>query len=260
MQGDNGVGDIRLAGFIALGRRTTTVSLGLGDRLSGRRIVRVPPPHWTGAILGAARHASLRCGRPARAHPDIPDDQGNREDERGQVTDNSHGSFQDARRPIKESSTHKQPSFSAACPSVVTDTSRYTGAVGWRERIALLVLTVMTALPAAGAFCAMTCASAAEAMAAHHAAGQRCDDATVTSSSSQIGVRSGHDCRTHDGAVLSMATTPAVRADVGLTAPPATNEGICTVAAGLVPFTPPFAYTPRPGTAPPTTTPLVLRV
>jgi hypothetical protein len=43
----------------------------------------VPAPHGTGAVLGAARHASFRCGRPARAHPDIPDNQGNREDERG---------------------------------------------------------------------------------------------------------------------------------------------------------------------------------
>jgi hypothetical protein len=132
--------------------------------------------------------------------------------------------------------------------------------VSWRERIALLVLTVMTALPAAGAFCAMTCSSASAAMAAHHAAGQRCDDATAPSSSPQIGVRSGHDCRTHDGAVLSMATTPAVRADVGLTAPPATSESVPSVVASLVPLTPPFAYTPPPGTAPPTATPLVLRI
>jgi hypothetical protein len=137
--------------------------------------------------------------------------------------------------------------------------SRYTGAVSWRERIALVVLTVMTALPAAGAFCAMTCFSA-EALAAHHAAGQRCDDATAPSLSTQLGVRSGHDCRTHDGAVLSMATTPAVRADVSLTAPPATSESVPSVVANLVPLTPPFAYTPPRGTAPPTATPLVLRI
>jgi hypothetical protein len=131
--------------------------------------------------------------------------------------------------------------------------------VSWRERIALLVLTVMTALPAAGVFCAITC-SASEALAAHHAAGQRCDDATASSSSTRIGMRSGHDCRTHDGAALSMATTPAVREDVGVTAPPATNESLRSVVASLVPLTPPLAYTPPPGTAPPTTTPLVLRV
>lgn len=132
--------------------------------------------------------------------------------------------------------------------------------MSWRDRIALFVLTVLTALPAAGALCAMTCLSASDAMAAHHAAAQRCDDATATSSSAQIGARSEHDCQTRDGAVLSMATTAAVRADVGLTAPPATNDGVIPVVASLVPLTPPWAYTPPPGTAPPTATPLVLRI
>jgi hypothetical protein len=116
----------------------------------------------------------------------------------------------------------------------------------------------MAALPAAGAFCAMTCFSASRA--AHHGAGQRCEDAIAASSSTQIGARSEHDCRTHDGAVLSMATTPAIRADVDLTAPPATTESAPSAATSLVPLTPLLAYTPPPGTAPPTTTPLVLRV
>ena len=147
-----------------------------------------------------------------------------------------------------------------AAQSPASRASRYTGAVSWRERIALFVLTAVTALPAAGAFCAMRCFSASDAMADHHASGQRCDDATIPSSGTQIGARSEHDCRTHDGAVLSLATTPAVRADVGLTAPPATNDGVPSVVAIVVPFTPPSAYTPPPGTAPPTATPLVLRI
>jgi hypothetical protein len=132
--------------------------------------------------------------------------------------------------------------------------------VSWRERIALFVLSIMVALPAAGAFCAMTCLSASHATASHHGAAQRCDDATVSSSSAQIGTRSEHDCRIHGGAVRSMATTPAARADVGLMAPPAINEAIPSAVASFVPLTPPLAYTPPPGTAPPTTTPLVLRV
>jgi hypothetical protein len=144
--------------------------------------------------------------------------------------------------------------------SAALSASRYTGAVSWRERIALFVLAVLIAIPAAGAFCAMTCVSASDAMSAHHGAAERCDDATAASSSAQVGARSAHDCRTHDGAVLSMATTPAARGDVGLTSPPATNESIPSVAASLVLFTPLLAYTPPPGTAPPTTTPLVLRV
>ena len=138
--------------------------------------------------------------------------------------------------------------------------SRYTGAVSWRERIALFVLAIMVALPAAGAFCAMTCLSASHAMASHHEAAQRCDDAAVSSSGAQIGTRSGHDCRTHDGAVRDMATTPAARADDGLMAPPAVHEAIPSAVASLELLTPPLAYTPPPGTRPPTTTPLVLRV
>lgn len=129
-----------------------------------------------------------------------------------------------------------------------------------RERIALFVLSIMTALPAAGTFCAMTCFSAPAAMAGHHAAGQRCDDATSPLSGAQLGARSGHDCRTHDGAVVSLATTPAVRADAGLTASPATSDSAPSVVASLVPLRPLFAYTPPLGTAPPTATLLVLRI
>jgi hypothetical protein len=77
------IGEIRLGGIFALRGGTATISLCLGERFSGCRLVRVPAPHWTGPVLGAARHARFRCGRPARADPDIPDNQGNREDERG---------------------------------------------------------------------------------------------------------------------------------------------------------------------------------
>jgi hypothetical protein len=144
--------------------------------------------------------------------------------------------------------------------SAVSRASRYTVAVSWRERIALFVLTVMVALPAAGAICAMTCFSASDAMAAHHSVGQRCEDASVASPILHIGSRSQHDCRTHDGAVLSMATTPAARADVGLTPPPATDESTPFAITSLVLLASPLAYTPPPGTAPPTITPVVLRV
>lgn len=148
--------------------------------------------------------------------------------------------------------------YHVAAHSAALGASRYTGSVSWRHRIALLVLTVMTASPAAGAFCAMTCLSASDA--AHHGAEQRCEDATAAPSGTQVGPGSKHDCRTHDDAVLSMATTPAVRADVGLTAPPATAETAPSAAASLVPVSPLVAYTPPHGTTPPTTTPLVLRV
>lgn len=138
--------------------------------------------------------------------------------------------------------------------------SRYTETVVWRIRIAWLVLTVMAALPAAGAFCAMTCLSASDAMVAHHGMKQRCEDSTAASSGTQIGAVSEQDCRNHDGAVLTMATTPALRADVGLVALEPAPEAFDSAFASLVLLTRSPAYIPPQGTAPPTTRPLVLRV
>jgi hypothetical protein len=117
----------------------------------------------------------------------------------------------------------------------------------------------MAALPVAGMFCAMTCFSASQAMTADHA-GQHCEDATAASSGSQAKALSERDCRNHDGAVLSLPTTAAFRADAGFAASQATSAAVHSPFASLVPLTRLLVYTPPPGTAPPTTTPLVLRV
>jgi hypothetical protein len=129
----------------------------------------------------------------------------------------------------------------------------------WRYRIAVVLLTVLAALPAAGAVCAMTCLSASDAMASHHGSEQRCDD-EAPASVPQVTAGSQHDCKNHDAVLVKMVTTPAVRADVVITAPAATNETVHATSARLVNLTRFFAYTPQPDTAPPTTTPLVLRV
>jgi hypothetical protein len=137
--------------------------------------------------------------------------------------------------------------------------SRYTEAVIWRYRITVVLLVVLAALPAAGALCAMTCLSASDSMASHHGSEQRCDDEAPVSVP-QVTAGSQHDCGNHDPALVKMATTPAQRADVVIAAPAATNETVYSPSTLLVSLTRFFAYTPQLDTAPPTTTPLVLRV
>ena len=129
----------------------------------------------------------------------------------------------------------------------------------WRYRIAVVLLTVLAALPAAGALCAMTCLSASDSMASHHGSEQRCDD-EAPASVPQVCAGSQHDCANHEAVLAKMVTTPAERADVVTTAPAATNETVRSLSASLLNLTRSFAYTPQPDTAPPTSTPLVLRV
>jgi hypothetical protein len=129
----------------------------------------------------------------------------------------------------------------------------------WRYRIAVALLAVLAALPAAGVLCAMTCLSASDSMASHHASEQRCDDETPASVP-QVTAGSQHDCENHEAVLVKMVTTPAERADVVITAPAATNETVHVSSARLFNLTRFFAYTPQADTAPPTTTPLILRV
>jgi hypothetical protein len=139
--------------------------------------------------------------------------------------------------------------------------SGYTGTVSWRNRIAVVLLAVLAALPAAGALCAMTCLSASDAMTSHHgkSAAQPCDDAT-SEAGARVGSGSQHDCQNHDRAVIEITTTAAHRADAVISALVATTETVLPSLVRPVVSTRSSAYTPPPGTAPPTTTPLVLRV
>jgi hypothetical protein len=141
--------------------------------------------------------------------------------------------------------------------------SRYTDAVIWRHRIAVLLLIVFAALPPAGALCAMTCLTASTVMTGHHGvAARQCDDASPVFSSARIGGHSRHDCRNHDAAVLEIAATPAHRADLIVVTGPALASGVVfPELTTLVAHRPgaSFSYTPPP-VAPSTATPLVLRV
>ena len=145
-------------------------------------------------------------------------------------------------------------------PSGPASKPRYTRSVQWRHRIAVVLLTVLAGSPVSGAVCAMVCESASSAAATHHGSGQKCETPAPPSSAPQISVYSEHDCSTHDGAIRQASTTAAERADVTTKSAPL----IIGAAAieSVVLRNPPtsFDYSSPPGTAPPTTTPLVLRV
>ena len=71
--------------------------------------------------------------------------------------------------------------------------------------------------------------------------------------------QSEHDCSTHDGAIRQATTTPAERADVTAKSVPF-MLGVVQIESVTLPDSHTFLdYSSPPGTAPPTTTPLVLR-
>lgn len=130
----------------------------------------------------------------------------------------------------------------------------------WRHRIAVVLLTVLAGLPIAGTACAMVCESASSAAAAHHGSKQKCEDPAPPSSGPQISGYPEHDCSTHDGAVRQVSTTAAERADVTTKSAPIVIAAVRTESVVFRNSQIFSDYSSPPGTAPPTTTPPVLRV
>jgi hypothetical protein len=130
-----------------------------------------------------------------------------------------------------------------------------------QRTISIVVLAILTALPVSGTLCAMLCDSSAKSSAsAHHDFGTNCEEPRSPSTRTLIQGVSEHDCSTHDAAVRQATSTVAERADgvagsVRLATP--TARAITTA---LIRVDSSFDYDTPPGTAPPTTTPLVLRV
>ena len=139
--------------------------------------------------------------------------------------------------------------------------SRYTRTVPMTQRsIGIVVLAVLTALPVSGAVCAMLCESAATASASgHHGSGTKCEEPDRPSSDVQIRGVSEHDCSTHDAVVRRTSTTATERA-AGVPSPPLAVAAVYATLRDLPVCETAFAHRAPPGTAPPTTTPLVLRV
>ena len=138
-------------------------------------------------------------------------------------------------------------------------TERYTRIVGWKQRVSVVVLMVFVSLPVSGTLCAMICDSAAAAASTHHGSDKNCEEAARPSTGAQIEGASNHDCGDHDAAVRQIASTAAERVELKAAA-------IVFALAGHTSFSslplsaPVIDDTSPPGTAPRTTTPLVLRV
>lgn len=152
-----------------------------------------------------------------------------------------------------------QPRASESAQSGSAFQSRYTRSVQWRYRIAVVLVTLLTGLPVSGAVCAMVCDSASSAAATHHGAGQKCEEPARPSGGPQIGGHSEHDCSTHDGAIRQATTTAAERADMTAKSAPSMISAVQIESVVLIDSQTFFDYSSPPG-APPTTTPLVLRV
>ena len=141
--------------------------------------------------------------------------------------------------------------------------SRYTRHVPWRHRISLVLLIVLTALPASGTVCAMLCDSAAATHgAAHHGSGTDCDDERATTPSPGPAIRgaAGHECSDHGAAILSAVVTTATRGDgspgPGLLVVLPVHASI----SDLDDSDAAFEYRSPPGSPPATASPFVLRV
>jgi hypothetical protein len=121
-------------------------------------------------------------------------------------------------------------------------------------------LAVLAGLPVSGTVCAIVCESASSAAATHHGSGQTCEDPAPPSSGPQISGYPEHDCSTHDAALRQSTTTAAERADLSAASAQLLITVLHATAKPLPASESVFDYNAPPGTAPPTTTPLVLRV
>lgn len=131
--------------------------------------------------------------------------------------------------------------------------------------IGAVVVTVLTGLPLSGAVCELLCGSALNAAssetsaAAHHGSAEDCKKPPAPSGV-QVGAVSNHPCGDHSSIAQPQATVTPLRADANILVWP----GVVAVSQIDYIDVPSFgsesAYSPPPGIAPPTSTPLVLRV
>src|SRR5688572_910778 len=147
----------------------------------------------------------------------------------------------------------------AAAGSAVTTRARgYTRMVSWRQRVSAIVIVVLAMLPAASNACATFCESTATAASTHHGSGANCEQAAVSDDAPQLSAPP-HDCTTHQVSLRQVGTAAKARAD--LASSPVLPAPIATTTFAVSLNTHPGAvYGSPPGTTPPTTAPLVLRV
>lgn len=141
--------------------------------------------------------------------------------------------------------------------------SRYTPSVSWKRPVSVVVLAILTALPASGVVCAMLCESATSSTASvsghHHGSTNSAEEPARPATSVRIQSVSDHDCSGHGAALRQASTTAAERTGWSVTSIPFATTVPATFRA-LTESGPPFEYSTLPDISPPTTTPLVLRV
>lgn len=155
---------------------------------------------------------------------------------------------------------YERPGQPAAVRGDTSGVSRYTRTVSSRQFVSAFVLVILTALPVSGSVCALLCdAARGNMMAGHHGAAKDCEEPAPPSSAQIRGV-SEHDCSRHDLAIQKASLAAAEKTNARVTSIPFVASLV------TVTFTAPFdvasdpQYASPPGTAPPTTTPLVLRI
>ena len=144
--------------------------------------------------------------------------------------------------------------------TVRTATERYTRIVSWKQRVSVVVLVLFTSLPVSGTLCAMMCESAAAAASTHHGSDKNCEAEARPSTGVQIEGASDHDCSNHDAAVRQVASTAPERVELKAAAIVFALSAGHTSLSSLPLSAPAIDDASPPGTAPRTTTPLVLRV
>ena len=138
--------------------------------------------------------------------------------------------------------------------------SRYTRTVSWKQFFGVLVLAILSGGPVSGTICALLCDSAnSTASAGHHGSSNDCDEPARPSTDVQISGVSDHDCGTHDVAIRQATLTAAERANRGVMRVALTTTFVAVTVKSPATSGSHFQYTTPPGTAPPTTTPLILR-
>ena len=123
------------------------------------------------------------------------------------------------------------------------------------------VLVILTALPVSGSVCALLCdAPESSATAGHHGSAKDCEEPAPSSTGVQIRGVSERDCRTHDTAIRQPSLTALEKANASVTSIPLLANLVTTRLTAPLKGGAHFQNSSPPGTAPPTTKPLVLRI
>ena len=138
--------------------------------------------------------------------------------------------------------------------------SRYTRTVSSRQLVSAVVLVVLTALSISGSVCALVCdAAKTNATAGHHGSAKGCEGPAPSSADVQIRGVSEHDCSAHETSIRQASLTATDKANASVTSIPLANPVTISFTAALNGRAH-FQNSSPPGTAPPTATPLVLRI